>query len=83
MTFIFLFNNFINFKLEIPFVMKEKDLILKEVSQMTHGFVATDLQYLCTQVAMNLIQEISNKTINKVWKFCYFKFFFFLFELTF
>jgi hypothetical protein len=59
--------------------MKEKDLILKKVSQMTHGFVATDLQYLCMQVAMDLIQEISDKIINKVWKNVTLIFFFFKF----
>lgn len=53
--------------LEIPFIMEEKDLILKKVSQITHGFVATDLQNLCTKVAMELIQKISNEKGDEVW----------------
>ena len=46
--------------------MEEKNLILKKVSQITHGFVATDLQYLCTKVAMELIQIISNEKIIRL-----------------
>ncbi|CAG8525498.1 14111_t:CDS:10, partial [Cetraspora pellucida] len=42
---------------KLPFVEEQKDLILQKVSRMTHGFVATDLQYLCTQVAMQLVRE--------------------------
>ncbi|CAG8744399.1 14687_t:CDS:10, partial [Dentiscutata erythropus] len=41
---------------KLPFV-EQKDSILQKVSRMTHGFVATDLQYLCTQVAMQLVRE--------------------------
>ncbi|GBB91358.1 hypothetical protein RclHR1_01860012 [Rhizophagus clarus] len=51
---------------KIPFVIEEKDLILKKVSQITHGFVATDLQNLCTKVAMEFIQKISNEKVNKI-----------------
>ncbi|RIA86198.1 P-loop containing nucleoside triphosphate hydrolase protein [Glomus cerebriforme] len=50
---------------KIPFVIEEKDLILEKVSRMTHGFVATDLQHLCSNVAMELIQKISSETINE------------------
>ncbi|RIB16055.1 P-loop containing nucleoside triphosphate hydrolase protein [Gigaspora rosea] len=48
---------------KLPFVEEQKDLILQKVSRMTHGFVATDLQYLCTQVAIQLVREC-NKNID-------------------
>lgn len=67
-----IFRNIWDFKqiyyLEIPFITEEKDLILKKISQITHGFVATDLQNLCTKVAMELIQKISNEKVDEVWK---------------
>ncbi|GBC24540.2 uncharacterized protein OCT59_009175 [Rhizophagus irregularis] len=50
---------------KIPFITEEKDLILKKISQITHGFVATDLQNLCTKVAMELIQKISNEKVDE------------------
>ncbi|KAF0447023.1 P-loop containing nucleoside triphosphate hydrolase protein [Gigaspora margarita] len=48
---------------KLPFIEEQKDLILQKVSRMTHGFVATDLQYLCTQVAIQLVRE-GNKNID-------------------
>ncbi|CAG8684964.1 17300_t:CDS:2, partial [Dentiscutata heterogama] len=49
---------------KLPFVEEQKDLILQKVSRMTHGFVATDLQYLCTQVAMQLVKECNINNDN-------------------
>ncbi|RHZ89456.1 hypothetical protein Glove_14g25 [Diversispora epigaea] len=42
---------------EIPFANEERDYILEKISKMTHGFVSTDLQYLCTQSIMQLIHH--------------------------
>ncbi|CAJ0752096.1 13051_t:CDS:10 [Entrophospora sp. SA101] len=35
---------------KIPFEKGKKNLILEKISKTTHGFVATDLQYLCKQI---------------------------------
>ncbi|CAI2182723.1 19265_t:CDS:10 [Funneliformis geosporum] len=42
---------------KIPSAVEERDLILERVSRSTHGFVAADLQCLCTHVAMELLHE--------------------------
>ncbi|CAG8674691.1 9060_t:CDS:10 [Funneliformis mosseae] len=42
---------------KIPSAVEEKDFILERVSRSTHGFVAADLQCLCTHVAMELLHE--------------------------
>ncbi|KAL1918848.1 uncharacterized protein VTP21DRAFT_2870 [Calcarisporiella thermophila] len=42
---------------KIPFEKSEREGILQAVSKRTHGFVPTDLQNLCTQVALSLISS--------------------------
>ncbi|RUS19108.1 hypothetical protein BC937DRAFT_87980 [Endogone sp. FLAS-F59071] len=42
---------------KLPFASDARASILDEFSRVTHGFVATDLQYLCVQVAMMLVAE--------------------------
>jgi SpoVK/Ycf46/Vps4 family AAA+-type ATPase len=43
---------------EIPFENQEvKDKILSRVAQVTHSFVPADLQNLCRQVVLMLVQQ--------------------------
>ena len=37
--------------------MEHRESTLSHVSRITHGFVATDLGYLCSQVVMQLVND--------------------------
>ncbi|KAF9429780.1 hypothetical protein BGZ94_009548, partial [Podila epigama] len=47
---------------DLPMKPNERPDILKKVARVTHGFVPTDLQALCTESALQLISEMSPST---------------------
>ena len=42
---------------ELPFAPGSAEKIITTIAQTAHGFVPADLQYLCGQVAMRLVEE--------------------------
>ncbi|CAG8466792.1 6314_t:CDS:10 [Acaulospora morrowiae] len=48
---------------KMRFEERQRDLILDEISKITHGFVATDLQHLCNKVAIQLIREVGTSQV--------------------
>lgn len=58
MHFIGSFIILMHFYLDLPFKSQlDRESILFDVSRVTHGFVPTDLQNLCAQVILLLVNE--------------------------
>ena len=49
---------------EIPFEKGRREIVLEKISNITHGFVATDLQHLCSQVLMKSVSKITFSIVN-------------------
>ena len=41
---------------------EDRESTLSHVSRVTHGFVATDLVYLCSQVVMQLVNDAASSS---------------------
>ncbi|CAO3645125.1 unnamed protein product [Cunninghamella blakesleeana] len=56
---------------KLPFYNTDKESLLKRLAKKTHGFVPSDLQSLCSQIILQLVNEqrldIDLKHINITW----------------
>ena len=43
--------------IDLPIHASERPSVLERISQVTHGFVPSDLQLLCTQVILELVRH--------------------------
>ncbi|GJJ73921.1 hypothetical protein EMPS_06279 [Entomortierella parvispora] len=58
---------------DLPLDMGQKADMLTRVARVTHGFVPTDLQALCTQAALQLISKIAAGHKDSMIDFSYFE----------
>lgn len=50
--------------IELPLDVSDRPLVLERISKVTHGFVPSDLQLLCTQVILELVRQKDASTAS-------------------
>lgn len=57
-------NNNNEWRIDLPLDVSDRPLVLERISKVTHGFVPSDLQLLCTQVILELVRQKEASTAN-------------------